>query len=110
MQGVRNADSTTAVDEVNLNIPNGFLLEQNYPNPFNPTTIINYNLREHGLVRLKIFDSLGREVATLVNKIQSAGSHTIEFDAAGINLASGTYIYQVDSGGFIQSRKMIFIR
>lgn len=90
--------------------PGIFQLDQNYPNPFNPATMINYNLEKPGLVKLKIYDSLGCELITLVDEFQSAGSHTAEFDAAGVNIASGTYIYQLESGGFIKSRKMILIK
>ena len=89
-------------------IPLSFELMQNYPNPFNPSTIINYQLPISSKVVLKIYDLLGREVATLVNKQQSAGSYSVTF-AAG-NLASGIYFYQLIAGGFNQVKKLILLK
>ncbi|PIQ08075.1 MAG: hypothetical protein COW71_13690 [Ignavibacteriales bacterium CG18_big_fil_WC_8_21_14_2_50_31_20] len=94
-----------------------YILEQNYPNPFNPSTIIKYSipavLGERNdfpirNTRLVVYDLLGREVATLVNKEQSAGNYEIKFDAKG--LSSGTYIYRITSGKFSKSKKMLLLR
>ena len=89
-------------------IPNQFYLGQNYPNPFNPETDIRYRISDHGLVRLTIYDVLGREVATLVNEQQSPGTYNVAWNASGF--ASGLYVYQLRTGDFAESRKMLFIR
>ena len=89
-------------------IPGEFSLSQNYPNPFNPTTMINYQLPVTSSVSLKIYDILGREVATLVNQEQSTGSYKIDFNAS--SLASGVYFYQLKAGTFIETKKMILIK
>ncbi len=85
-----------------------YSLQQNYPNPFNPTTVINYQIPKDGLVTLKVYDVLGREVATLINEHQQAGRYNINFDAS--NLPSGVYIYQIRAGDYNQSRKMLLIK
>ncbi len=81
-----------------------FFLNQNFPNPFNPTTTIIYQLPQDGFVSLKIFDALGREIRTLVNEYKSKGYYTVNFD--GSNISSGIYIYQIESGNFISTKKM----
>jgi len=88
--------------------PVGFSLLQNYPNPFNPTTKIKYSLAEQGIVSLNVFDILGREVATLVNEIKSAGIYEVTFDAS--KLSSGIYCYKLQSGSFCQMKKLILIK
>jgi hypothetical protein len=88
--------------------PYNFELAQNYPNPFNPSTTIKYTLSEGTNVSLKVFDMLGREVATLVNKHQNAGSHSVNFDAS--NLASGLYVYTINAGSFTSSKKMMLMK
>lgn len=82
-----------------------FALNGNYPNPFNPETTIGYNLAEAGVVKLAIYDMLGRRVAMLVDGWRSAGSHQVVFNAR--NLASGTYLYRLETPGFIQMKKMV---
>ncbi len=93
-------------------LPKEFSLEQNYPNPFNPNTVIGYQLPMTGYVTLKVYDVLGKEVATLVNDYHEAGRYEITFDAsfASGGLASGVYIYTIKAGSFIQSKKMVIIR
>ena len=88
--------------------PTVFELAQNYPNPFNPTTTIRYELRNDGLVRLKVYDVLGTEVATLVNEEKAAGRYEVNFNASA--LASGVYIYKLQAGSFINSKKMILLK
>ena len=85
-----------------------FYLSQNYPNPFNPSTIINYQLPQDGLVTLKIFDALGREIKTLLNEYRGKGYYTVNFD--GSNISSGIYIYQIKSGNFISTKKMVLTK
>lgn len=82
-----------------------FQLDQNYPNPFNPNTIIKFSLPEAGQVSLKIFDALGRNVVTLVDEFYSGGNHSVEF--IGENLSSGVYIYRLQTGNLITSKKMV---
>jgi Concanavalin A-like lectin/glucanases superfamily/Secretion system C-terminal sorting domain len=85
-----------------------FSLFQNYPNPFNPITLINYELRITNFVRLTVYDALGREVETLVNKYQNAGNYQVTFD--GSSQASGIYYYKITAGNFIQTRKMLLLK
>jgi len=96
------------------NISKDFKLSQNYPNPFNPTTTINYsipdivsdfNLRN---VQLKVYDMLGREVVTLLNKYQSPGNYRLDFDAS--SLSSGIYYYRLMAGEFVETKKMILLK
>lgn len=95
-------------EEVTIGIPEQYSLSQNYPNPFNPSTKINYDLPSGGLVTLKVFDNLGREVATLVNEIKQAGYYTAEL--IGGNLSSGVYFYIITADNFTSVKKMILIR
>lgn len=88
--------------------PETMLLEQNYPNPFNPATVISYQLAVNSDVELKVYDMLGREISVLVDRHQSAGTHRVEFDAAGLN--SGIYIYQLKSSLGVLTRKMTLIK
>jgi hypothetical protein len=86
-----------------IGVPKAFFLEQNFPNPFNPSTEIRYNVSIRDVVRLKVFNELGQEVATLVDKEQAPGTYTASWDAR--NLASGTYFYRLEVGGTILSAK-----
>lgn len=98
----------TDVDDELNSLPTEYNLDQNYPNPFNPSTVISYQLPISGNVTLKIFDVLGREVATLVDEYKNAGSYNIEFDAS--ILPSGVYFYQLQAGSFVQTRKMVLLQ
>jgi len=89
-------------------IPESFSLSQNYPNPFNPSTIINFQLAESSEVVLKVYDMLGREVATLLNERRNPGSHQVVFDAS--NLSSGVYIYRLEAGNNLETKKMMLIK
>jgi len=89
-------------------IPTENKLYDNYPNPFNPTTQIKYSIKESGLVQIKVYDILGKEITTLVNERKDAGSYTIDFNAN--KLPSGVYIYQLTTPGFTQARKMILTK
>ena len=98
------------LEEVNVkaSVPINFTLEQNYPNPFNPTTVISYQLSVASNVVLKVYDILGTEIAILVDENQDAGKHEIEFRAD--NLASGIYIYRLETPNFIDTKKMVLLR
>jgi hypothetical protein len=85
-----------------------FSLSQNYPNPFNSSTVISYQLSVSGMAKLKVYDVLGNEVAILVDEMKSAGTHQIEFNAAG--LSSGIYYYTIQAGSFIETKKMILMK
>ena len=89
-------------------VPASYLLEQNYPNPFNPTTKINFSIPKQGLVTLKIFDILGKEVMTLMNEQKPAGNYEVNFNAA--NFASGVYFYKLESGDFNNIKRMILLK
>lgn len=97
-----------SVDDKNLDIPSEFSLSQNYPNPFNPNTKISYLLPNAGNVTLKVFDVLGKEVATLVNEEKQVGSYEVQFD--GNRLTSGIYFYQIKTGDFTETKKMILLK
>ncbi|HSW53525.1 MAG TPA: ice-binding family protein [Ignavibacteriaceae bacterium] len=90
--------------------PQEFFLSQNYPNPFNPSTTVEYFIPSDGFVSLKIFNTIGQEVSTLVNENQSAGKYTVNFNSADIGLPSGLYYYSLRSGEFNATRKMILIK
>ena len=89
-------------------LPNELGLDQNYPNPFNPSTTINYSLPESNVVSLIVYDLKGAVVAQLVNGYQSAGYHTVAFDAS--NLAAGTYITVLEVGGERFMNRMLLIK
>jgi hypothetical protein len=94
-------------------VPAEFALHQNYPNPFNPTTQIKFDLAEDGLVTIKIFDVMGRELRTLVNSVRTAGYHSIQWDATnqlGEGVSAGMYIYMIQAGDFISTKKMVLLK
>lgn len=99
--------STTRIDDSSTE-PSGFKLYQNYPNPFNPLTTIKYDLPASGDVSLIVYDTLGREVTTLVSARQSEGSHEINFDAS--NLGSGFYLYKLSAGSFVDVKEMLLVK
>lgn len=101
-------DVITGVNNNITSIPNEFSLSQNYPNPFNPSTKISYTIPSNGLVTLKIFNMLGKEVASLVNEVKSAGTYEVNFNAA--NLSSGVYFYRLESGNFVDTKKMFLLK
>jgi hypothetical protein len=93
---------------VSIGIPDKYDLSQNYPNPFNPLTTINYDLPSDGIVTIKVYDILGRELKTLVNEMKTAGYHKIQFNAS--DLASGAYFYQMKAGDFVAVKKLVVLK
>ncbi len=104
------ADQFTSVEDETISnqIPVDFKLNQNYPNPFNPSTIISYSVPFNSFVSLKVYDILGREIATLVNTNQNAGNYKIEFNAKG--LSSGIYFYEIRANNFRDVKKMMILK
>jgi len=96
------------VIEVEIAVPLQFSLEQNYPNPFNPSTSIQYAIASKQFVTLKVYDVLGKEIATLVNEEKPAGNYEVKFDAS--KLASGIYYYQLRAGEFVETKKMTLLK
>ena len=99
----------TSIQRDPVEIPDGFTLSQNYPNPFNPQTKIEFEMKDGGFATLKVYDVLGREVATLVDEHLVAGKYTATFNAAN-TLSSGTYVYQLDVAGHRLSGKMTLVK
>jgi hypothetical protein len=89
-------------------LPEEFTLDQNYPNPFNPTTTIRFGLPESADVRLEVYTVLGQRVMTLVNENRNAGWHTVSFN--GANLSSGVYVYRIQAGGMVQTKKLMLVK
>ncbi len=98
----------TTVENSKNSLPEKYNLSQNYPNPFNPTSIIQYEIPKSSFVILKVYDVLGREVATLVNELEAAGRYNITFDAS--KYSSGVYFYRIEAGSFSQIKKMVLLK
>jgi len=97
----------------NNSLPNKFILHQNYPNPFNPTTSLRYDLPENNLVNITIYDMLGRKVKTLINQTQDAGYKSIIWnttDDYGKPVSAGIYLYQIQAGEYISTKKMVLLK
>jgi hypothetical protein len=103
-------DAVSAVNDKNMVNPRNFELKQNYPNPFNPITMISYQLPVNSNVTLKLFDVLGKEVATLVNEKQNPGIHHYTLSISNYKLSSGVYFYQLRTGDFNSTKKMILMK
>ena len=94
-------------------IPLQYIVHQNYPNPFNPVTTLRYDLPENGLVNITIYDMLGRQVKTLLNQTQDAGYRSVIWDATndyGKPVSAGIYLYQIQAGGNMQTKKMVLLK
>ena len=121
------ASDYSGIDTININPSSvnqgmlndiNFRLYQNYPNPFNPSTIISYQIPSTGIVTIKIYDTLGREIETLVNEVENPGRHEVEFSAKnvsasagkGINLTSGLYFYRITTNNFSETKKMLLMK
>jgi len=110
-----NFGGTTGIirEEIAKSIPDGFLLGQNFPNPFNPETKIIYRIPEAGKVTIKIFNILGQDVKTLVNKELEAGTYEVVWNGrndAGMNVSSGIYFYRIKTKNFSATKKMMLVR
>ena len=94
-------------------LPGRFALEQNYPNPFNPSTAISYQLIANSFVTLKVYDLLGREVATIINGVGEPGVHIVQWNGRndrGEAVSSGIYLYQLRDGSSVITRKMVLLK
>ncbi|MGE5401578.1 MAG: T9SS type A sorting domain-containing protein [Ignavibacteriales bacterium] len=94
--------------ENNSNVVNEFSLSQNYPNPFNPSTVISFNVPKESHVRLSVYNSLGQQITTLIDRIVPAGEKTVRFNASNIN--SGIYYYKLEAGSFSVTKKMLLVK
>jgi len=90
------------------NVPESFSLSQNYPNPFNPSTTIKFAIPKSGNVTLAVYNSLGREVETLVNEFMNAGTYEVSYDAS--KLTSGIYFYKIVTNGFAETKRMMLVK
>jgi hypothetical protein len=102
------SEMVTAVNETKSEIPRSFSLSQNYPNPFNPATVISFTLPSKSFVSLKVFDIIGKEVATIVSEEMLAGNHSRQWNAA--KMSSGIYFYRMHAGFFTETKKLVLIR
>ena len=100
--------NTTDVSGEMSNIVKGYSLSQNYPNPFNPSTTISYELPHASRMSLRVYNTLGQEVATMVNENKPAGVYTARFEAR--SLASGVYFYRLQAGNFVDTKKFILLK
>jgi Secretion system C-terminal sorting domain len=104
-----NFTASTSVTSINdITAPGGYYLAQNYPNPFNPSTVINYSVAKAGQVTLKLYNIIGKEVASLVNEYKIPGNYY--YDLNGKNLSSGVYLYKITSGNFVSVKKMVLLK
>lgn len=104
---VNNGDNMELAEETDA-VKYKYVLKDNYPNPFNPSTTINYELATGGYTTLKIYDILGKEVASLVNEKQNAGTYAVQWNAS--NFSSGVYFYKLQTDGFVQTKRMILTK
>jgi hypothetical protein len=104
----RTSTQPNHVQESHSTVPDRYVLQQNYPNPFNPSTIINYDLASTGYTQLKVYNVLGEEVASLIDKVQDAGSYSIRFDAS--RLSSGIYFYKLVAGKFVDVKRLMILK
>ncbi len=100
--------SYSSTIDIDISIPDEYSLEQNYPNPFNPSTTIRYSLPIDGHVKLRVYNSLGQEIITLVNEYKPKGRYEVKYDTSG--LPTGLYVYRIDTGGFTDTKRMMFIK
>jgi hypothetical protein len=100
--------TVTGTGDTKGDVPTTFSLQQNHPNPFNPSTTIRFSLPRHSHVKLRVYDVSGRLVTTLVDRGMMAGVHSVVWNASG--LATGVYLYRIQAGGFVQTRKLVLLK
>jgi outer membrane protein assembly factor BamB len=98
----------TTIEQLGSEIPQKYSIEQNYPNPFNPNTKINFAIPEQSNVKLSVYNSIGEEIAELLNEDLTAGFHQVNFDA--VNLSSGLYFYRISTANFVEIKKMMLLK
>jgi hypothetical protein len=103
-------DVVTSIEDVTQNIPNEFYLAQNFPNPFNPETKIRFQISALSRVTLKVYDLLGREIATLLDEVKQPGIYNSQFTILNSQLPSGVYFYTLKAGSFTQTKKMLYLK
>ncbi len=103
-----NLEKPVSVENDPVQMPFSYRLSQNYPNPFNPVTTIEYSLKTAGRVNVAIFNILGQKVQTLVDEHKPAGEYSIKFD--GARLSSGVYLYKIQAGDFVDTKKMVIMK
>jgi len=111
--GSLESEFTVGINNMGLDLPEKFSLLQNFPNPFNPVTTLRYDLPEDSQVSIMIYDIMGRKVKTLVNKSQNAGFKATIWDATndlGQPVSAGIYLYKIQAGEFVQTRKMVLLK
>jgi photosystem II stability/assembly factor-like uncharacterized protein len=110
---INNGVVMVAINKPENSTPLNYMLAQNYPNPFNPSTVISWQLKKSSFVTLKIYNILGKEVATLVNEYQKTGKHSITFDTQQLsegNFTSGIYFYRMQAGEVIETKKLVLLK
>lgn len=105
---ISKSDGVVGITPVSGEVPSDYKLSQNYPNPFNPSTNIQFAVPVNGLVKLTVYDALGREISTLVNEVKAAGTYNVDFNASALN--SGVYFYTIESGSFRDTKKMLLVK
>ncbi|MBK8983389.1 MAG: T9SS type A sorting domain-containing protein [Ignavibacteria bacterium] len=104
----RSYSEILSVQNISTEIPDGYSLDQNFPNPFNPETKINFNIKERSLVKLNVFDALGKELDEIVNEELLPGTYQTNFNGSGYN--SGVYFYRLTSDNYTETKKMLLIK
>src|SRR5690606_23085768 len=101
-------DYASSINFLSSPLPDRYSLSQNYPNPFNPSTKINFDIVRAGFVSVKVYNSLGQQVADLVSQDMTPGSYQADFDASA--LTSGIYFYTIKAGDFVETKKMVLMK
>jgi|GEM_PF-6589115 len=105
---ITNYSPSTGIDDENYSAPNQIILEQNYPNPFNPSTTIKFTIPESGNTIVKVYNTVGSEIAILLNEVKQPGTYEVNFNA--VDLSSGAYFYSIETDTFREVKKMILIK